>query len=81
MSFYRQRQFATRSELHLSVRQRTLKPILCTANYRFQHICTDVNGIGRRKQQKLAYRILTFYMLNFILILNLLSGHSNITIC
>ena len=47
--------FFTRTELNISVRQRTFKPILCTANYGFS---TDANGIGRRQQQKPTYRIL-----------------------
>jgi len=28
-------------------------------NYRFKHTCNDDNGIGHRKQQKLAYRIVS----------------------
>ena len=28
-------------------------------NYSFKHTCNDDDGIGRRKQQKLAYRIFT----------------------
>jgi len=28
-------------------------------NYRFKHTCNDDTGIGRGKQQKLAYRIFT----------------------
>jgi len=28
-------------------------------NYRFEHTCNEDNDIGRRKQQKLDYRIFT----------------------
>jgi len=37
----------------------SLMLIFILKNYRFKYTCNDDNSIGRKKQQKLAYRVVT----------------------